>query len=400
MDTQEFIQKTFSLCQHQVETINPYTGDTILVPCGVCPACRYNKSIISQNKVHAQSLSSKYCYFLTLSYATRYIPRYRFTIKEVDTDNIIVSCLPVDRNPVYRTIVFHGKKREHLVKGLSKPIEPFEISCRKEYWLLYYEKANLSLNGKYPAYADQIPYLDHADLSLFMKRLRKRISQLGIHEQIHSYIVGEYGPKSFRPHFHLLLFFDSEKIAKNIIRFANSSWRFGRIDISASRGNAQDYCSGYLNSFSKLPLHLQEIRPIRPFSRFSNKFGYAFFRSSFEKAQKGDFSELLNGKSLPYNGFNTVIFPWRSVIDTCLYRPALRRRSSVDELVQVLSNAQTVARTLCKGLTPYQMPKAIDDWLHEVTSIRGMNQRYVMFEPLYYLCQFLRIDIDLSLIHI
>ena len=63
MNQQEFIQKVFSKCQHQVQTKNPYTGELIMVPCGTRPACRFNKSILSQNKVHAQSLVSRHVYF-------------------------------------------------------------------------------------------------------------------------------------------------------------------------------------------------------------------------------------------------------------------------------------------------------------------------------------------------
>lgn len=101
--------------------------------------------------------------------------------------------------------------------------------------LLIVQKSDLSYNGKYPGLSGRIPYLLHDDVALYMKRVRKYISKLGINESIHTYIVGEYGPNSFRPHFHLLLFFDSDKLAQNIVRIANSYWRFGRVDCSASR---------------------------------------------------------------------------------------------------------------------------------------------------------------------
>lgn len=57
-----------------------------MVPCGTCPACRFNKSILSQNKVHAQSLASRYVYFVTLTYAQRYIPYYEYEIEALDAD--------------------------------------------------------------------------------------------------------------------------------------------------------------------------------------------------------------------------------------------------------------------------------------------------------------------------
>lgn len=393
MDTSEFIQKTFSLCQHQREVINPYTSETVLVPCGVCPACRFNKSVVAQNRVHAQTLSSKYCYFITLTYATRFIPRYVYKVSELDEDRVTVYCNPVDRNPLYRTYVYCGKKHRHLVKGLSKPIEPFDFTCRREYFSAFINKADLSLNNKYPSYRGQIAYLDHADLSLFMKRLRKRISQLGEYEKIHTYIVGEYGPRTFRPHFHLLLFFDADRTAENIIRIARSCWRFGRVDISQSRGYSEDYVSSYLNSFTSLPLHLQEIRSIRPFSRFSNKFGYAFFRNEIEQAKKGDFSAFVNGKSLPYNGRNTIVFPWRSIIDTCFFRPALRRGSTVYELTEILRHV----RNLCRrpaflDLTPFQIPKVLYKYIGEHLAPSDAVKFVQNDLPLHRIFSFLKID--------
>lgn len=45
------------------------------------------------------------------------------------------------------------------------------------------------------------------DVSAFMKRLRKRMSDLGLQtEKIRFFACGEYGEKSYRPHYHLLLF--------------------------------------------------------------------------------------------------------------------------------------------------------------------------------------------------
>lgn len=329
-----------------------------MVPCGTCPACRFNKSILSQNKVHAQSLVSRHVYFVTLTYAQRYIPYYEYEIEALDADLLAITAHCRDRNPMYRTYTYCGTKHKLKVRGLASPdVKSFSFSVNRDYWTSYVQKANLSFNGKYPALSGRIPYLLHDDVSLYMKRVRKSISILGINETIHTYVVGEYGPSSFRPHFHLLLFFNSDKLAQNIIRIASSCWKFGRVDCSASRGDAEDYVSSYLNSFSSIPLHIQEIRAIRPFARFSNKFGYAFFESSIKKAQSGDFDEILNGKSLPYNGFNATIFPWRAIIDTCFYRPALRRHSNIHELTEILRYARNFKqRPALRNATLFQSP--------------------------------------------
>ena len=393
MNQQEFIQKVFSMCQHQIQTKNPYTGELIMVPCGTCPACRFNKSILSQNKVHAQSLVSRYVYFITLTYAQRYIPYYEYEIEALDADLLAITAHCRNRNPMYRTYTYRGAKHKLRVRGLASPkVKTFSFSVNRDYWTSYVQKADLSHNGKYPGFLGRIPYLLHDDVSLYMKRVRKYISKLGINETVHTYIVGEYGPVSFRPHFHLLLFFDSDELAQNIVRITRSCWRFGRVDCSASRGNAEDYASSYLNSFSSVPLHIQEIRAIRPFARFSNKFGYAFFEPSIKKAQSGNFDELLNGKSLPYNGFNTTVFPWRAIIDTCFYRPALRRHSDIHELTEILRYARNFKqRPALQKATLFQSPGIMYAYLQFLgpsAAARFVESDY----PLHRILSFLKLD--------
>jgi hypothetical protein len=58
MDTAEFVNKFYTECQHKHEVINPYTGDIILVPCGVCDACKVSKSVLAEN--HYQTGNRKY----------------------------------------------------------------------------------------------------------------------------------------------------------------------------------------------------------------------------------------------------------------------------------------------------------------------------------------------------
>lgn len=60
---------------------------------------------------------------------------------------------------------------------------------------------------------DHLPYDDNGnptfrylDFQLFMKRLRKRISNIFIGFRISYFVVSEYGDKTGRPHYHFLLF--------------------------------------------------------------------------------------------------------------------------------------------------------------------------------------------------
>ena len=89
-----------------------------------------------------------------------------------------------------------------------------------------------------------IPFLNYVDVQNYIKRLRKYLfKKLGKYEMIHFYVVGEYGPVHFRPHFHLLLFSNSPEVAKVLRECHDKSWKLGRSDFQITRGGASSYVS-------------------------------------------------------------------------------------------------------------------------------------------------------------
>ena len=61
-----------------------------------------------------------------------------------------------------------------------------------------------------------VPMLYYRDAQNFLKRLRKQLSKIDKDEKVRYYIIGEYGTKSLRPHWHLLLFTNSDKISLSV----------------------------------------------------------------------------------------------------------------------------------------------------------------------------------------
>ena len=53
-----------------------------------------------------------------------------------------------------------------------------------------------------------IPYLRKRDLQLFIKNLRSYLPEY----EIRYFASGEYGPETFRPHFHLLLYVNDSEL--------------------------------------------------------------------------------------------------------------------------------------------------------------------------------------------
>ena len=100
-----------------------------------------------------------------------------------------------------------------------------------------------------------IPFLNYVYVQNYIKRLRKHLkTTLGSYETLHFYAVGEYGPVHFRPHYHILLFTNSEQISKVLRQCHDKSWKLGRSDFQLARGGASSYVASYVNSLSSAPL--------------------------------------------------------------------------------------------------------------------------------------------------
>ena len=80
--------------------------------------------------------------------------------------------------------------------------------------------------------------LEPRDLTLFMKRLRKRIGK----RKIRFFAVGEYGDKSQRPHYHLILFGLSHTFA-NLI---DGCWNHGFTYTKECDAGTSRYIAGYV----------------------------------------------------------------------------------------------------------------------------------------------------------
>jgi len=79
--------------------------------------------------------------------------------------------------------------------------------------------------------------LSKRDLQLFVKRLRKRVSR-----KIRYFSCGEYGARTHRPHYHLIIW-GLDLSFKDDIFF---SWGLGLIDVKEAVPSAFRYVAGYV----------------------------------------------------------------------------------------------------------------------------------------------------------
>ncbi|WP_402845631.1 hypothetical protein [Microbacterium sp. GXS0129] len=388
-------------CVHGNVIINPYTNRKVYVPCGTCDACLLSKTTRNEMRVFAAQSVYKYTYFLTPTYNAKTVPRYRIKaylpLSELrqrqqnlaedpnyySTHSHVYIAIPCTRESVYRTVTMFPRN-PRLRKDVLIPVSGIS-KCLPERWMFmatgkyvseYCDKTDLrySKNRKtgeryvrYPEYANTYPYVNWNDLTLFIKRIRKAIfKRLGYYAKIHYYVVAEYGPTTFRPHFHIILFFNEDEVAQNFGRIVNPCWRLGNLDWSASRGNAESYVAGYVNSFSSVPYHLRENAAVRSRGRFSVGCGNEFFDSEKSRALQGDFSLYINGKDVVHNGKLRTLYPWRSCIDSVFFRFAARDGVSWNELYSVVQSVRNVfRRPAFRGLSPSATVKKLYKHIYE-----------------------------------
>jgi hypothetical protein len=208
---------------------------------------------------------------------------------------------------------------------------------------------------------DRLPYLCKKDLQLFIKRLRKHLSKY-TNERIRYYACGEYGPQHFRPHFHLLVWFDRTETFKAFNRCLYSAWRFGRISSEVSRGSCSKYVAQYLNSNSCLPKVFSSDKS-KPFCCHSSRLGEESLHKSKEEVYQLPFNEFIR-RSLALNGIVQDVFLWRSV--ESWYFPQCRNyaRESLGGKWYAYT-LYSVAKKWTDEISPYRQAKFIVQYVYE-----------------------------------
>lgn len=234
-------------------------GELIEVPCGKCDACHNRKNERLRTLCDLEAMEHTFCYFITLSYAPHSIPLCKFIRNPEGNYYSIINCT--------------GRLYEHLPAVIDiRPTKELPFLDKS----LFYRKFNL------PQYQyGYVPFLVKVDVQLFMKRLRKHLLKYS-NEKIRYVAVGEYGPKHFRPHYHLLLWFDKLETQKNIRKAICSSWRYGRVDVQKSKTKLSSYVTKYVNSSSLLS-RLHTSKHLKPFALHSSHLGEQFYAHEVEK---------------------------------------------------------------------------------------------------------------------
>lgn len=377
--------KTVDHCQHRSFITNRYTGARIAVDCGQCDYCIHKRAKKASMRVKTAGSAFKYSYFVTLTYDNEHVPLFNCEVLDNVYDDVLGisgdthfgyekhSFVPVSEYSCsdpsqLRHIFFTQVQGTIPYNRASSQYEPV-----KDNWFLsvdairsFIDKTQTSSPyGKDGLLSDRygnnlIPFLNYADVQNYIKRLRKHLFQkLGSYETLHFYAVGEYGPVHFRPHYHLLLFTNSNEVAEVLRYCHDKSWKLGRSDFQRSAGGASSYVASYVNSLSAAPLLYRSCRSFRPKSRASIGFfekGCDFVEDNDPYAQiEQKIDSVINGMVYNFNGISVRSTPPMSYIRTLLPRFSSARNDDSTAIARILLAVHSTPKRIARlGFIDYE----------------------------------------------
>jgi hypothetical protein len=369
--------KTVDHCQHRSFITNKYNGARIAVDCGQCDYCIHKKAQKASMRVRTAGSAFKYSYFVTLTYDNEHIPLMSCKVLHSDYEDVIGISGDIHFGHEYHKYIPVSEYQcddssmlRHIYFEQVQGTVPFDREI-KEYvpvrdnWFLsmdairsFIYKTQSVDKTDYPVSEQYgrdnlIPFLNYVDVQNYIKRLRKYLyKQLGSYETLHFYAVGEYGPVHFRPHYHILLFTNSEEVSEILRHCHDKSWKFGRSDFQIARGGASSYVSSYVNSLSSAPLLYRSCRAFKPRSRASLGFfekGCDFVEGEDPYAQiEQKIDSIVNGRIYNFNGVSVRSTPPVSYIRTLLPRFSSARNDDSIAIARILRAVHSTPKRIAR----------------------------------------------------
>lgn len=222
-------------CENPKIVRNRYTCELIHVPCGECTACKVKKMRRWVAPLNYECQRWKYIFFVTLTYNDRFLPKINLEFYRNELTN--------------------------------KDQEKFDELCKQsEDFINYY-------NGSIPCFSSR-------DIQNFIKRFRESVFRsCGFRENVRYFFSSDYGSTLFRPHWHGLIFSNSDYIATNITTLVSKSWslysktRCKRYSFGITEQefaiSAGKYVSAYIQAIDRLPA-IYQFKGLKPKSFHSS----------------------------------------------------------------------------------------------------------------------------------
>lgn len=381
--------KATDCCQHRSFITNRYNGARIAVDCGQCDYCIHKRAQKASMRVKTAGSAFKYSYFVTLTYDNEHIPLFNCKVLHSEYEDVVGISGDIHFGDEYHKYIPVSEYQcddstslRHIFFEQVQGTVPFDREIKEhvpvqDNWFLsmdairsFITKTQAVDKTDYPVSEQYgrdnlIPFLNYIDVQNYIKRLRKHLSlKLGSYEPLHFYAVGEYGPVHFRPHYHLLLFTNSEKVAETLRYCHSKSWKLGRSDFQRSAGGAASYVASYVNSLSAAPLLYRSCRSFRPKSRASVRFfekGHDFVEDEDPYAQiEQKIDSVVNGRIYNFNGISVRSTPPMSYIRTLLPRFSSARNDDGTAIARILLSVHRTPQRIARfGFVDYNQDSVL-----------------------------------------
>lgn len=246
------------MCTHMHWIKNKYSGKTLLVKCGKCPACMQEKADKRTRRILNHSSAGYKALFITLTYSPDCLPYVDLNLnKSLSPDVEGFYSIPIFRRSKVR--YFKSYPKRVLARDIEKNIAP-HLRLENDGFIINHMRVHKDDFNPYlfsylkqpkggKSFTRGVCYFP--DIQNFFKRLRINLTRYYNYEKSLSYFCcSEYGPYSDRPHFHVLLYVPSSDV--DFLRpIICKSWPYA--DCYLTREyieeaiNASSYVSSYVN---------------------------------------------------------------------------------------------------------------------------------------------------------
>lgn len=219
---------------------------------------------------------------------------HRISFQEYDTLHSSGASVHAMHVPCGKCLACRINKRREWTLRLCHE----EVFSDTAYFVtLTYDEEHLPIAGDFPA-------VYKPDIQLFMKRLRKDVAKYDPEIRIRFFLNSEYGERTERPHYHMLLFNVPEKKmfqdARTIRRGRSTSftcpylsqiWGNGNVEFGIASKERAGYCAKYFIDRKEIDSRLQPN-----FSLMSRRpgIGFAYQEQIADKVQKLGLHACLN----------------------------------------------------------------------------------------------------------
>ena len=244
-------------CEHPKRIINPYTHERVWVACRRCKCCLNKKTSAWSGRVANECKLHAYSAFVTLTYDNEHLPLYQPECMNERGEMVWTSNRFCDEKVIVGNYDF--------IKVSNSDVQAVAYCCK-------------------------------SDIVKFFKRLRSKLSyyfkkhHIITNEKIRYFVCSEYGPKTLRPHYHAIIWFDSEEVARVIEKMLSSSWSNGFTDFEYVNSTAPQYVAKYVSGNFVLPEILQHDA-CRTFHLQSQAPSVGYRSDDYEKFEK----EVIDG---------------------------------------------------------------------------------------------------------